>query len=189
MNILWDFDGTIFDSYPVFTKIMKQNFLQHISEENIYRKLKVSYAHAIQYFHLSDTQMNSYYEILNQTPAEEFKPFNGVEKILAYANKNVIMTHSKRAYINRILSYYGWEKYFDDMVAGDDGFPRKPDPASYQYLHRSHSIDMVIGDRLLDLIPGKKIGAKTCFFKNNEPGADFYLEDYQNFFEMMQVKS
>ena len=51
------------------------------------------------------------------------KPFGGVEEILKYADKNVIMTHKHRAGVMEILEYYGWDKYFVDMVTIDDGFP------------------------------------------------------------------
>jgi|GEM_PF-2064133 len=93
------------------------------------------------------------------------------------------MTHKPRKELMNILSYYGWIDYFDDIVAGDDGFPRKPDPASYIYLHNKHKIDLAIGDREIDIIPAKIIGIKTCLFKNSTPGADLYITSYEEFFK------
>jgi phosphoglycolate phosphatase len=115
----------------------------------------------------------------SQTP-----PFSGVEEILRFANVNVIMTHKAREEVIHILKYYEWEHYFKDIVAGDDGFPRKPDPASYIYLHAKHKIDIAIGDRELDILPAKSIGIKTCLFQNNTPGADIYLMKYEDFFNI-----
>ena len=43
------------------------------------------------------------------------------------------MTHKPRKEVEYILSHYGFNKYFVDIVAGDDGFARKPDPESYIY--------------------------------------------------------
>ena len=36
-----------------------------------------------------------------------------------------------------ILKYYGWEKYFVDMITIDDGFPRKPNSLTYNHLHKN----------------------------------------------------
>lgn len=53
MNILWDFDGTLFDTYPVYTKILSQVLGEEISEEEIYTNLKVSFSHVIDYYKIS----------------------------------------------------------------------------------------------------------------------------------------
>jgi phosphoglycolate phosphatase-like HAD superfamily hydrolase len=74
----------------------------------------------------------------------DIQPFPGVEDILKFTNKNVIMTHKERNDVEKILTFYGWENYFVDIVAGDDGYPRKPDPASYQYLHQKHRVDLAV---------------------------------------------
>ncbi|MCJ7840470.1 HAD-IA family hydrolase [Lederbergia sp. NSJ-179] len=186
MNILWDFDGTLFDTYPVFTKVLKQVMNTDISEEEIYAQIKVSFSRAIQYFELTEEQMNNFIVLYNQLPTNEFKPFKGVEQILQYARKNVIMTHSSRMEVLKIINNYGWAKYFDEIVTADDGFPRKPHTAAYEYLQQKYSLDLVIGDRLIDIIPAKKLGIKTCLFQNEEWGADYYLSSYEEFFE--QVK-
>jgi HAD superfamily hydrolase (TIGR01549 family) len=188
LNILWDFDGTLFDTYPVFTKILKQVLNDDISENIIYDQLKISFTHTINYFNISDAQIKSYIAIAKKVPSKEYKPFKDVGKILEYANKNVIMTHSNRTEVLKILKYFGYEKYFTEIVTGDDGFPRKPDPTSYEYINRKHEIDLVIGDRLIDILPAKKIGIKACLFQNKELGADYYLNEYQNFFDVIRVK-
>ncbi len=54
------------------------------------------------------------------------KPFDGVEEILKFADKNVIMTHKHRDGVLAILKYYGWDKYFVDMVTIDNGFLANP---------------------------------------------------------------
>ncbi|MCI1858091.1 MAG: hypothetical protein LKI80_07975 [Sporolactobacillus sp.] len=57
MNILWDFDGTLFDTYPVYTKLMKQVLGPAFSEDEIYRQLKISFEHAFAVFDLTRQQM------------------------------------------------------------------------------------------------------------------------------------
>jgi HAD superfamily hydrolase (TIGR01549 family) len=186
MNILWDFDGTLFDTYPAYTGV----FLEVLdglpySEEEIMGHLKVSFANAIQQLGLSEEQRKEIKRRNALLKPEQLIPFPGVEKVLQVAGRNVIMTHKSKAAVLSILDYYGWGAYFQDMVAGGDGFPRKPDPASYRYLHERNKLDLIIGDRQIDIIPGPLLGIRTCLFQNDTPGADYYLSHYDDFFQVV----
>ncbi|TLS37600.1 HAD family hydrolase [Pseudalkalibacillus caeni] len=181
MNILWDFDGTLFDTYPAFTKTWRGVLGDTPTEEDILKQLKISFHHAFSYFNISEEQIKLFKEKSAALPPEEKPPFPYVEEILKLADKNVIMTHKEREEAIEILEYYNWDKYFTEIVAGDDGFPRKPDTKSYEYLHQKHNIDLAIGDRELDIIPARKLGIKTCLFQNNAKGADYYLDKYEDF--------
>ncbi|MFK4426396.1 HAD-IA family hydrolase [Bacillus mycoides] len=185
MNILWDFDGTLFDTYPVYTKILSQVLGKEISEEEIYTKLKVSFSHTIDYYKISKKQLSEIDVLESRIMIEDIKPFEKVEEVLKFADKNVIMTHKDRAGVLSILNHYGWEKYFVDMVTIDDGFPRKPNTLSYDHLHKKHSIDLAIGDRELDLLPAKELGISTCMFQGNCDVADYSLSHYSEFFNVV----
>jgi len=185
MNILWDFDGTLFDTYPAFTDIFYDILGGDISKEEIYSHLKISMTHAARHFGLTEQQIRDWRNRETIHPGET-PPFSGVEEVLQFADLNVIMTHKPRKEVLEILEYYQWEPYFRHIVAGDDGFPRKPDPASYRFLHNEYGLDLAIGDREIDILPAKAIGIKTCLFQNQTPGADLYLERYEDFFEMIK---
>jgi HAD superfamily hydrolase (TIGR01549 family) len=187
VNILWDFDGTLFDTYPVYTRLLKQILPSSVKEDEIYNKLKTSANTAFTYFQMTHEQIHHYHQLVRACPVESFKPFSFVEKVLSAANKNVIMTHKSRDTLDKILNYYGMEKYFNELVTKDDNFPRKPDPAAYIYLDAHQGFDLAIGDRTLDIIPAKKLGKKTCLFQNDAPGADFYLSSYDEFFERVRL--
>ncbi|SCN32549.1 Phosphoglycolate phosphatase, haloacid dehalogenase-like family [Bacillus cereus] len=116
---------------------------------------------------------------------EDIKPFEKVEEVLKFADKNVIMTHKDRAGVLSILKHYGWDKYFVDMVTIDDGFPRKPNSLAYDHLHKKHNIDLAIGDRELDLLPAKELGISTCMFQGNCDVADYALSHYSEFFNVV----
>ncbi|WP_347550157.1 HAD-IA family hydrolase [Pseudalkalibacillus hwajinpoensis] len=177
MRILWDFDGTLFNTYPAFTKVMKK-LLPEVKEEDILKELKVSFHHAKQVFQLTDGQVNQFREMDSALSPDDKPPFQGLEDILLKADINVIMTHKPRAEVNAILKHFQMEHHFADLVAGDDGYPRKPDASSYRYLHNKHELDLAIGDRVLDILPAKELGLKTCLFQNDAPGADFYVTNY-----------
>ncbi|MGE7852118.1 HAD-IA family hydrolase [Bacillus paramycoides] len=185
MNILWDFDGTLFDTYPVYTKILSQVIGEKGSEEEIYTKLKVSFSHAIDYYKISKKQISEIDVLESQIIIADIKPFEKVEEVLKFAQKNVIMTHKDRAGVLSILNHYGWDKYFADMVTIDDGFPRKPNSLAYDHLHKKHNIDLAIGDRELDLLPAKELGISTCMFQGKCDVADYSLSHYSEFFKVV----
>lgn len=145
MNILWDFDGTLFDTYPAFTDIFYDILGGDISKEEIYSRLKVSMTHAARHFGLTERQIRDWRNRETIHPGET-PPFAGVEEVLQFADLNVIMAHKPRKEVLEILEYYRWERYFVHIVAGDDGFPRKPDPASYRFLHDEYGLDLAICD-------------------------------------------
>ncbi|PEA23433.1 phosphoglycolate phosphatase [Bacillus cereus] len=185
MNILWDFDGTLFDTYPVYTKILSQVLGEEISEEEIYTNLKVSFSYAIDYYEISKKQLSEIDVLEGRIIIEDIKPFEKVEEVLKFADKNVIMTHKDRAGVLSILNHYGWDKYFVDMVTIDDGFPRKPNSLAYDHLHKKYNINLAIGDRELDLLPAKELGISTCMFQGNCDVANYSLSHYSEFFKVV----
>lgn len=184
LNILWDFDGTLFDTYPAYTKAFSKVLGDKVDQEEIYKNLKVSYSHAIQFYNISDKQEEEIKRVKKNLSPGNMKPFDMVEEVLKYADKNVIMTHKHRKGVLEILDYYGWNHYFVNMVTIDDGFPRKPDSMAYRHLHEKYNIDLVIGDRELDLIPAKELGISTCIFQGNSDVADYQIEHYSDFFSL-----
>ncbi|MBE5108309.1 HAD-IA family hydrolase [Bacillus thuringiensis] len=185
MNILWDFDGTLFDTYPAYTMMFSEVLGDTVDKQEIYEKLKISYSHAIHYYNISCVQEEKIKILKKKFTPKDMKPFAGVEEVLKFADKNVIMTHKHRAGVMEILKYYGWDKYFVDMVTIDDGFPRKPHSLAYDHLHKKHNIDLAIGDRELDLLPAKELGISTCMFQGNCNVADYSLSHYSDFFKVV----
>ncbi|EOO38683.1 HAD family hydrolase [Bacillus mycoides] len=185
MNILWDFDGTLFNTYPAYTMMLSEILGDAVDKQEIYKNLKISYSHAIQYYNISNEQEEQIKVLKKQFTPKDMKPFEGVEEILKFAHKNVIMTHKHRTGVMEILKYYGWDKYFVDMVTIDDGFPRKPNSLAYDHLHKKHNIDLAIGDRELDLLPAKELGISTCIFQDKCDVADYSLSHYSEFFKVV----
>lgn len=184
MNILWDFDGTLFDTLPAYTDLFKEILGDSVTKEEILSHIKISITHAVKHYGLSEQQVMEMLVKEKSLHPRQTPPFSNVEDILKFAEVNVIMTHKRRKGVISILQHYGWEGYFQEIVAGDDGFPRKPDPASYIYLHDKYNINLAIGDREIDILPAKSIGIKTCLFQNSTPGADLYLTKYEDFFSI-----
>lgn len=185
MRILWDFDGTLMDTYPAYARTFKGALDTPYSEEEVFQLLKVTFGHAFKTLGLTREQIEHLRSLERQLKPEEFQPFSGVENVLAAAELNVIMTHKNREGVHAILRAHGLEKYFTEIVTADDGFPLKPDPASYRYLHEKYRLDLAVGDRELDILPAKAIGIRTCLFQNRTPGADYYVDHYDQFFAVL----
>ncbi|KSU58337.1 phosphoglycolate phosphatase [[Bacillus] enclensis] len=183
MNILWDFDGTLFDTYPAYTRTLSQVLGEGADNQEIYDKLKVSYSHAIEFYNISPEQVEENERLKKELSPLDMRPFDGVEEVLKFAGRNVIMTHKDRDGVLAILDHYGWTHYFADIVTIDDGFPRKPHPAAYQHLHTKNKIDLAIGDRDLDLLPAKELGIAACMFQGESDIADYHLDDFNDFFD------
>jgi HAD superfamily hydrolase (TIGR01549 family) len=184
LNILWDFDGTLFDTYPAYTRVFSQLLGDEADEQEIYDKLKISFSHAIEFYKLSAEQADEMERLRKMLSPVDMKPFAGVEEVLKFADSNVIMTHKDRDGVLAILDHYDWTHYFADIVTIDDGFPRKPHSAAYQHLHTKNKIDLAIGDRDLDLLPAKELGIATCMFQGESDIADYHLSDYADFFQL-----
>lgn len=56
MNILWDFDGTLFDTYPAYTTIFLEVLDHNCSAEEIFNPLKVSFSHAVEQLGITEEQ-------------------------------------------------------------------------------------------------------------------------------------
>lgn len=181
IRLLWDFDGTLFDTYPAYAAIFADILGPSADKREILGHLKRTFTHAARHYNLSERQLHELFRKEEQLHPADTPPFEGVEDVLRRAESNVIMTHKPRAEAERILDYYGFGRYFADMIAGDDGYPRKPDPASYRALHDKHGIDLAIGDRELDILPAKALGIRTCLFQNVTPGAHYYIDGYEQF--------
>lgn len=191
MNILWDFDGTIFDTYPIivdsFFKILQEEKTKE-KEKIVLEKLKITVQHTFEYFDISYNKKNINFmkQDFNKTPLEKIKPFPYVEEILKLANKNFIVTHKDRQSTFNLLERYNLMHYFEDIICLEDAFERKPNPSSYIHLSNKNKIDLVIGDRELDLIPGKFIDATTCSYCNLDVKADIHTDNYKILKELLK---
>ncbi|ENQ3078137.1 HAD-IA family hydrolase [Bacillus multifaciens] len=180
VNILWDFDGTLVDSYRVFVRMFKRVVEEHIHEDEIMKHLKISFTHAVKYYGLSQRQIDQILEMERSVHPSEYQPFPRVEEVLQRAHRNCIVTHNSKEEVLRILKYYGWE----------DGFLKKPNPESYVHMQKKYAINFVVGDRELDIIPATKLGITTCSFQNEAiPDADYYIDSYHQLLHILKEKS
>lgn len=179
-NIIWDVDGTLFDTYPAIagsvkaalkdlgydapldwltglTKITLNHCLTTLvamyplTKEAILERYEVEYAR---------------YELEDQPPMPGVVPI--CEYICAIGGKNVIVTHRGRDSTVSLLTTHKMVSYFAGWVTHDDGYARKPDPAAFEAAIRLHDLrreeTITVGDREIDIEAGHAAGIIACLF-------------------------
>lgn len=182
-NLIWDFDGTILDTYPEITKafinVLKKDYGIEYDYDQACSLAKTSISFCIESLanefnidteEFSENFKKRYFGELNF----EGKPFEGVETLLEYVSKqdgNFLITHRGFESLNEFLTRNNLKKYFIEIVSADENFPLKPDPASFNYIIDKYKLEkeetLGVGDRILDIEAANSAGIKSCFF---DPG-------------------
>lgn len=204
-HIIWDFDGTLFDSYPAMT----QAFKKALEEEGIYETsekimslMKVSMSHLIEYYKMNckmnDDLLSRFSVFRKPLELELMKPFSNIENvcrtIYLEGGKNYLYTHRGKSSIE-FLKKYGMYQYFEGFITKENNFKRKPDPEALLYLIKEYAINpkeaVMIGDRDIDLLAAKNAGIATCHFNYDQlreyEYSDFTINDYSQFFETIKI--
>lgn len=178
-DIMWDFDGTLFDTYPAiaeaFKKALKESGIEQ-TEEEILNQVRISMTHAINYyrdnFSIDAKDLaGKYAKHEGEIDVAKVSPFpNAAEicrEIVDKGGRNYIITHRGKS-IFKFLEHHNMTHLFAEVVTKEFGFRRKPDPEAFEYLLDKFSINkeyaLMVGDRELDLTGAKNAGIKSCLF-------------------------
>ncbi|MGO4501163.1 HAD-IA family hydrolase [Paenibacillus sp. 2RAB27] len=201
-HVIWDFDGTLFDTYPVMGRIFKEVLEEEgISEsvDEIVKHMKISMSHAIEHYEkkyqIDRIFIEKYHKQRNETETNLSRPFEGIEEFCKYIHttnrKNYLYTHRGESAI-QLLKMHGLFDYFSDFITSQQGFERKPSPEAITYLINRHSIihaeAIMIGDRDLDILAAKNAGIHACFFTNRDEkniNSDFMISNIQQLYSIV----
>lgn len=179
-RLIFDFDGTISDSYPQFVKFFhlfaEENGLTlPITDEELFRALNVNVRRA---FETTGWNQNcTYLTFLDDFHnkqikyALDFKAFDEAVELLQYAAQtgrhNYIYTHSGPI-VSEMLKNMGILHLFDFILDASYSFPVKPKPDALLFLSEKFSLDpkncMMIGDRPIDALAGMNAGMTGCLW-------------------------
>lgn len=201
-HIIWDFDGTLFDTYPVMAKVFKELLQkQGIEEplEQIVSQLRVSASSALKYYEIKyqiDIEFITKYKTQKKEAEIELsRPFEGIEEVCKYIHttnrKNYLLTHRGESSIE-LLKKYDLYDYFSEFITSKQGFERKPSPDAINYLINKYNMilseSIMIGDRDLDLLSGKNAGISACYFTegNDENNyADYTIKKFSQLYSIV----
>lgn len=203
-HIIWDFDGTLFDTYPMITNSFKKA-LEYMGIKDEYEaimsRIKVSESHAREFYSnkyfIDNKALKVKYDAFRkEVDVKDVKPFMSADVIckdihLSKKN-NYIYTNRGKSVID-FLEHYDLLKYFTDIISRENKFERKPSPEALLYLLDKHNINfneaIMIGDRDIDILAGRNAGIKTCFFdvdqSNNVKIADYTINNIKELYAIL----
>lgn len=205
-HIYWDFDGTLFNTYPAMVGALKKALQDQghvVQPQQILAQMKVTLSHAIRHYAL---QYSLSYEDLRaqvdtyraQDEPMQCAPYPGIPElcraIAKNGGKNYLYTHRDRSAIQMMRRYHMLDD-FTDFVTLEDGFERKPSPQALLYLLGKHGVSpqqaVMIGDRALDVQSGQNAGMAGCFFALDggtpNPGANHVVYTLAQLYQMLQL--
>lgn len=175
-NYIWDFDGTLFDTYPAMVDGAWQalkDFGISMDKKEIYFKMKkYSTSYLINESNLNAREFNELFHRYEKESTEVSRPFPETKQVLEMLKDNggrhFILTHRLTESTWGLLKEHRLTHLIEEVVGIDQDFPRKPNPASLNYLidtfHLERTDTMMIGDRRLDIEAGKNAGVAICLY-------------------------
>ena len=175
-NYIWDFDGTLFDTYPAMVDGAWQalkDFGISMDKKEIYFKMKkYCTSYLINESNLNAKEFNELFHRYEKESTEVSRPFPETKQVLEMLKDNggrhFILTHRLTESTWGLLKEHRLAHLIEEVVGIDQDFPRKPNPASLNYLidtfHLERTDTMMIGDRRLDIEAGKNAGVATCLY-------------------------
>lgn len=199
-HFIWDFDGTLFDTYPIIIAQMQavlEDFGHTIDLVELMEQLLNTVGAALEYcaekFSIDYAKLSDAYTVLHDQSAlmPVALPMASVEKalaaVLSRGGKNFIFTHRELGSTQAYLEKYGLSHYFADISAPDTpGFAWKPAPDAIEFLLETHGLDRdevaMVGDREIDLASGRAAGVRCihylCKDVPQELACDWRFSDY-----------
>lgn len=179
-NLIWDVDGTLFDTYPSFARAFKlaiNDLGQDAPLEWITTQAKVSLDFCVEALaercHLEEDSIGKGFEVhYGSIKPEEQPPFEGVVDICNFiinnGGLNLIVTHRRTSGLLKLLETFTMRQYFSDWITADNAYAKKPNPEAFLATIASHKLDpdetLTVGDRDIDILAGQAAGIRACFF-------------------------
>lgn len=202
-HIIWDFDGTLFDSYPVMARIFSEKLSGkgiHEPEDEIMKHMKVSMTNAVEHYqkkyHISDDFIKEYEKQRRDMEIRLCRPYRGIEEVCKFIHtsgrSNYLYTHRGESSII-LLKKHGLYDYFTDFITSQHGFERKPSPQAINYIVDKYNMNrdeaIMIGDRELDILSGKNAGIHACYFTEGHgksSAADYTINDFNELYSIIE---
>ena len=194
-NIIWDFDGTLFDTYPAMCRDLQavmEGLGVHASLEDLLPRFTTSRETVLAWCGeqagMTTQEVDKIYRAwVTEHGQPEAYPFPHVRSILerfqAAGGRNFVFTHRSGS-VHDYLAGADLTKYFTDVVSAGTTYARKPAPAGNLHIIETHGLDkartLAVGDRELDVLAAKNAGIHACLFspEHRETAADHRIRDF-----------
>ena len=204
-HLIWDVDGTLFNTYPAFTLAFSLAMIElqaPVPLDKIDRLAKVSLGHCAKIlasdYGLSPEELEASFDRhYSLIPVENQGPFPGVrqacELVKNRGGLNLIVTHRRPESTQRLLEVHAMSGLFEEVVSAQQGYPDKPDPAMFDYLIEKYGLvpgeTLGVGDREIDVQAGAAAGCKTALFGSNHcpTHPDFHFTEFGELVALLQA--
>ena len=102
--------------------------------------------------------------LLNHT-----RPYDGIPDVVRRAGEIAalgVLTNKPAAPTERLLESFGLSSFFQWVIAGDSGVPRKPDPTGLKQMMQSAGASagetLLVGDSMIDVMTARSAGVQIC---------------------------
>lgn len=192
---IWDFDGTLADTYTGILKSLQQTFYDfdypQPDMQEVYRFIKLhSVKSYLQKLELSPDfdEVYQHFQNIDHQNQTHIQLVAGaaqtLQAIVAQGGHNFLWTHRDDLAI-KLLAKQQVQSYFTQIITSTSVFARKPDPAALNYLVKKYNLNRadtaMIGDRSLDVQAGQNAQLMTIYFDvdqlHDAPNADYVVQD------------
>ena len=206
-HIIWDFDGTLFDTYPVMTKAA----IIALEEQDIYEPydkifdlMKKSFTYLYDYFYenyhidISEKVISNFNRHRRELEDNNIKPFpyavDVCRRICEDNRFNHLYTHRGDSSI-RYLKEHDMLECFSGLITERSNFRRKPNPEALLWLIEEYNIDrreaLMVGDRDIDILAAKNAGIDGCYYKSYPlydcEHAKYTITDYRQLMDILKL--
>ena len=205
-HFIWDFDGTLYDSYPhsegIFQAYLAREKGIVVPMSEIDPIVRRSWLHAFDHFGLTKEEAKRVFELeADMSVLPRVVPFPGAVELLRDVVRaggyNYLYTHRDNLAVE-YLRLEGIDGLFRDFVTADMEFPAKPAPDAVLYLLQHNGLDaretVMIGDREIDAGAGINAGTAGLLVTENESlraasKATFTAADLADVRRVLQIPS
>ena len=177
--VIWDLDGTLFDSYDVIVESIRLTFLEHgivCDKEEIHRhaicfSISSLFSEYAQRYHIDVQLLNRRYSEISSGKYKDIKIMKHgrevLQSLMARGTENYVFTHRGKTTIP-VLEHLGMTPFFREVITSQHGFARKPDPEGLRYLMDKFKLEPMhtyyVGDRILDMECARNAGIAGVLF-------------------------
>ena len=207
-HFIWDFDGTLFDTYPAIIQDLRLALQEYGQDcdplealrfmlETTIPETRNHYAdvYGIGREALADAYSRHRAKTMALLQAE---PFTGVKEVLeriqSTGRYNYIFTNRKGAETELYLKKHGLDGYFREIIGSESPyFAKKPAPDAVLHIlekfHIAPNEAVMVGDRDCDLESGRNAGIRAahlvCPSVPQNLNCDWRLEDFSQMLTLL----
>lgn len=182
--VLWDLDGTLVDSEPLYAQLERQAMLEagvapaeydEAAKDGAFSGMSTRdiFAQMLPKSH-GDQAIDEVERLMDERILADVvgrsQPKRGANRVLtelpARLYRCAIVTSSRRAALEATLERFGWEWRIEVLVSADDVACRKPDPEPYelacQRLGIAPSEALAVEDSIIGITAAKAAGVRVA---------------------------